>query len=140
VDVGEAELFPFYILHWQCEAKMGENSPVDTPKPGNVAGSKYSSSEWSIQYEAALAGAAAMTLATDCVDQWTGGAGACHAAMPGISFACRSSCDANSTMRRRWRCPMLNPCSTGVIPEQGTGVKCTTNRGGLTNPVQTARP
>jgi hypothetical protein len=37
--VGEAELFPFYILHWQCEAKMGENSPVDTPKPGKVAGS-----------------------------------------------------------------------------------------------------
>ena len=39
VDVGEAELFPFYILHWQYEAKMGENSPVDTSKSRTVAGS-----------------------------------------------------------------------------------------------------
>jgi len=28
VGVGEAEFFPFYILHWQYEAKMGENSSV----------------------------------------------------------------------------------------------------------------
>ena len=28
-----------FILHWQCEAKMGESSPGDTPKPRKVAGS-----------------------------------------------------------------------------------------------------
>ena len=39
MGVGKAEFFPFYILHWQYEAKMGENSPVDTQKPGKVAGS-----------------------------------------------------------------------------------------------------
>ena len=33
-------VFLLHILHWQCEAKMSEHSPVDTPKPGKVAGSR----------------------------------------------------------------------------------------------------
>jgi hypothetical protein len=39
VNVAGGELFPFGILHWQSEQKMGENLPVDAPKPGKVAGS-----------------------------------------------------------------------------------------------------
>src|SRR5262249_49396077 len=33
------ELFPFFILHWQYEPKMGENWPVGAQKLGKVAGS-----------------------------------------------------------------------------------------------------
>ena len=41
VNVAGGELFPFGILHWQYEQKMGENLPVDAPKLGKVADSTF---------------------------------------------------------------------------------------------------
>jgi hypothetical protein len=57
-----------------------------------------------------------MTLATDLVDQLNEWAHACHSAMNGSSFARRWSLDSKSTMRKRVRWSMLNPCWSMLNP------------------------
>src|SRR5262245_18092457 len=70
-----------------------------------------------------------MTFATDFVVHWNGCACSFHGAMNNWSCSANSAFEAKSTMTQRFRCRMLNHCSTWFIHEQCTGGWWKTNRG-----------
>ena len=76
-------------------------------------GPKYSATQKGAQNHAAFfIGASDLTLATELVDHFNGGACRFHAAIHCILFACMSSLEAKSATWKRWRCSMLPHCST----------------------------
>ena len=62
-----------------------------------------------------------MTFATDLVVHLNGWATRFHSAMNACSRSANAALSAKSAIRSRFRCRMLNHCSTWFIHEQCTG-------------------